>query len=159
MQIAPRTSRTLPSSAPITEHIKVVHGSGHATAVLPPVTIHGKGPFFFMLDTGASTSLIDPSLVKQFGLPQAGRAHTISGIGGVQQATPMTVSNWHTGPIRLPTATIVGATIPHERGSGLDGLLGSDIWSSFGKFTLDYSNGTLTVYKQIALSTPFSQVA
>jgi hypothetical protein len=80
-----------PTSQNITEPVKVVHGSGHATAVLLPVTIHGKGPFVFELDTGASTSLIAPSLVKQFGLPQAGRSQTISGIGGVQQATPVTV--------------------------------------------------------------------
>jgi predicted aspartyl protease len=108
--------------------------------------------FVFELDTGASTSLIAPSLVKQFGLPQAGRSQTISGIGGVQQATPVTISNWQTGPIRLPATTIVSASMPLERGSGLDGLIGSDIWSRFGKFTLDYSSGTLTVYKQIALS-------
>lgn len=141
-----------PTSQNITEPVKVVHGSGHATAVLLPVTIHGKGPFVFELDTGASTSLIAPSLVKQFGLPQAGRSQTISGIGGVQQATPVTISNWQTGPIRLPATTIVSASIPLERGSGLDGLIGSDIWSRFGKFTLDYSSGTLTVYKQIAIA-------
>jgi hypothetical protein len=62
----------------------------------------------------------------------------------------VSVSNWTTGPIRLPTAVIVSASIPTERGVGLEGLIGSDIWSRFGKFTLDYSSGTLTVYKQIA---------
>ena len=140
------------TSQGITEHVKVVQGHNHATAVLLPVTIHGQGPFLFELDTGASTSLIALSLVQRLGLPSAGRTQTISGIGGVERAAPVSISNWTTGPIRLPAAVIFSAAIPHSRGSGFEGLLGSDIWSRFGTFTLDYSSGTLTVYKQIATS-------
>ncbi|HEY4386565.1 MAG TPA: retropepsin-like aspartic protease, partial [Ktedonobacteraceae bacterium] len=150
-------SNSTPSNQGITEHVKVVHGSNAATAVLLAVTIHGQGPFTFELDTGASVSLISPSLVQRFGLHTIGKPQSISGIGGVQQATPVSISNWHAGPIQLPAVNIVSATIPHERGSGLDGLVGSDIWSRFGKFTLDYTNGTLTVYKQIATSSGASQ--
>jgi predicted aspartyl protease len=146
------TSASASAGQGITENVKVEQGKNHATAVLLSVTIHGQGPFTFELDTGASTSLISPSLVQQFGLQSTGKSQTISGIGGVQQAAPVSVSNWNIGSIRLPTAVIVSATIPHERGSGLDGLIGSDIWSRFGKFTLDYSNSTLTVYQQIAVS-------
>jgi predicted aspartyl protease len=144
------SSSSTATSQGITEQVKVVQGRNHATAVLLPVTIHGQGPFTFELDTGASTSLIARSLVQRFGLHAAGRPQKISGIGGVEQAVPVSVSNWNTGPIRLPTAVIVSAAIPSERGVGLEGLIGSDIWSRFGKFTLDYSSGTLTVYKQIA---------
>jgi Aspartyl protease len=138
------------TSQQFTENVRVVRGPNNATAVLLPVMIHGQGPFTFELDTGASTSLIAPSLVQRLKLQSAGKTQTISGIGGVQQATPVSISNWNTGPIRLPTANIVSAVIPHERGSNLEGLIGSDIWSRFGKFTLDYNSGTLTVYKQIA---------
>jgi predicted aspartyl protease len=137
----------------ISEQVKVVQDQSGATLVLAPVTIEGKGPYTFALDTGASTSLISSSLAKQLGLPQAGGAEPISGIGGVTQAIPVQVSNWNTGPIRLPPATVASAAIPHERGAtNFQGLLGSDIWSRFGKFTLDYDSGTLTVYKQIALA-------
>jgi hypothetical protein len=72
----------------ITEKVRVVRGQNNATAVLLPVMIHGQGPFTFELDTGASTSLIAPSLVQRFKLQSTGNAETISGIGGVQQATP-----------------------------------------------------------------------
>ena len=37
-----------------------------------------------------------------------------------------------------------------QRGAGLQGLLGSDIWNQFGKITIDYAAGTLTVSRQIA---------
>lgn len=140
------------TSQEVTAHVRVVQGPNHATAVMLPVTIHGQGPFTFELDTGASTSLLAPTLVQRFGLHTTGKTQTISGIGGVQKATPVSISQWSTGPIRLPAATIVSSAIPHERGSGLDGLIGSDIWSRFGKFTLDYNSSTLTVYQQIAMS-------
>ena len=141
-----------PTSQEVTEHVRVTRGPNHATAVMLPVTIHGQGPFTFELDTGASTSLLSPTLVQRLSLHATGKTETISGIGGVQKATPVSISNWNTGPIRLPAATIVSSAIPHERGSGLDGLIGSDIWSRFGKFTLDYTSGTLAVYQQIAAS-------
>jgi predicted aspartyl protease len=137
----------------ISEQVQVVQGQDGATLVLAPVTIHGQGPFTFAVDTGASTSLISSALAQRLGLPQVGGPQPISGIGGVTESIPVQVSNWNTGPIRLPSVTIASAPIPHERGSGgFQGLLGSDIWSRFGKFTLDYSGGTLTVYRQIALA-------
>jgi predicted aspartyl protease len=142
----------------ISENVQVVQGQNGATLVLLPVTIHGKGPFNFALDTGASTSLISTSLTSQLGLPSNGNSQPISGIGGVEQAEFVNISNWNTGPINLPSMSIASAPIPHDRGSNFEGLLGSDIWNRFGKFTLDYSSSTLTVYKQIALA-PDEQLA
>jgi hypothetical protein len=152
-----------PASSPpgqsISEPVKVIRGANGATLVLAPVTIQGQGPFMFAVDTGASTSLIARSLAQRLGLQAAGGAEPISGIGGVTESIPVQVSNWSTGPIHLPAMTIASASIPHERsGGGLEGLLGSDIWSRFGSFTLDYSAGTLTVYKQVALA-PYRHAA
>jgi Aspartyl protease len=146
------TSSASNATQGISEHVKVVTGQNRATAVLLPVTIHGQGPFTFELDTGASTSLIAAGLARQLGLPPAGSPQSISGIGGVVQSTPVNISAWSTGPIHLPKATIASAPMPLERGPGLQGLIGSDIWSQFGTLTLDYRSGTLTVYKQIALA-------
>jgi predicted aspartyl protease len=141
------------TSEGISEQVKVVQDQSGATLVLAPVTIHGKGPYTFALDTGASTSLISSSLAQRLDLPQTGGPEPISGIGGVTQAIPVQVDDWNTGAIRLPSMTIASAAIPHEDGSAdFQGLLGSDIWSRFGKITLDYSSSTLTVYQQIALA-------
>jgi predicted aspartyl protease len=145
---------TAPAATPtqgITEHVTISRDSSGATLVLLPVTIEGHGPFTFALDTGASTSLIDTSLAQQLDLPEQDGIHQISGIGGVQEATSVEVQDWHIGQIRLPKAIIASADLPGERRrGGLEGLVGSDIWSQFGTFTLDYSTGTLTVPKQIA---------
>jgi predicted aspartyl protease len=145
------------TSGGISEHVQVAQDQSGSTLVLAPVKIHGQGPFTFAVDTGASTSLISTAVAKQLNLTVAGGAEPITGVGGVTQSVPVDISNWSTGDIRLPAITIASATIPHERGGqNFDGLLGSDIWSQFGKFTLDYDSGTLTVYKQIAV-VPFDR--
>ena len=145
------TAATPTASQGISEHVQVAQDQGGSTLVLAPVKIHGQGPFTFAVDTGASTSLISSSLAKKLNLTVAGGAEPISGVGGVTESIPVDVSNWSTGAIRLPAVTIASATIPHQPGGqSYDGLLGSDIWSQFGKLTLDYNSGTLTVYKQIA---------
>lgn len=136
----------------ITERVKVLHGQNGATLVLLPVMINGKGPFTFALDTGASTSLIDRPLAQQLDLPQNGTPQPISGVSGKEQAIPVQVSNWSVGKtIRLPASTVSSANLfTAQRSSGIQGLVGSDIWTQFGKITIDYGGQTLTVYKQIA---------
>lgn len=135
----------------ITVPVQVAQDSSGSTLVLAQVKIHGQGPYTFAVDTGASTSLISSSLAQQLDLKVVGGSVPINGIGGVTESVPVQINTWNTGSIRLPSATIASATIPHARGAeSFQGLLGSDIWSQFGRLTLDYSSSTLTVYKQIA---------
>ena len=78
-------------------------------------------------------------------------AHQVSGIGGSQEAVPVAIGNWHADKVRLPNTTIDSGDFSSERrASGYVGLLGSDILTQFGLVSIDYANGTLTVYKQIA---------
>lgn len=130
-----------------TERVRIVHGGQESTTVLISVTINGKGPFTFAVDTGASTSLVDTDVSNQVGLSAVGRAQSIQGVGGVERAVPVRPSNWNAGSIKLPALTIFAAQLPSgRRGSNLEGLLGSDVWNSIGRFTLDYRSSTLTVY-------------
>lgn len=135
-----------------TEKVKVVHGQNGATLVLLPVKINGQGPFTFALDTGASTSLIDRPLAQQLKLPQNGTPQPIAGVSGKEQSIPVKVNTWSVGTkITLPASTVSSANLfASQRSSGLQGLVGSDIWSQFGKITIDYSAQTLTVYKQFS---------
>lgn len=136
----------------ITEKVQVISGQNGATLVLLPVRINGKGPFTFALDTGASTSLIDRPLVQQLNLPQNGAPRPISGVSGNELSIPVKVGDWSVGKtIRLPASTVSSANLfASQRSSGIQGLVGSDIWTQFGKITIDYNAQTLTVYKQIA---------
>jgi predicted aspartyl protease len=142
--IAPRVSQ--PGQG-VSQQVRIIRGPQGATTVLLPVTIDGQGPFDFALDTGASKSLVDTAISTRLRLQRAGPPQRIQGVGGVETAQPVTVSDWRTGQIKLPQMVVSAAALPtSRRGGGLQGLLGSDVWNSLGKFTLDYRNSTLTVY-------------
>lgn len=131
--------------------IKVIRGVEGATLAEVSISILDKGPYEFVVDTGASISLIDTPLAQRLKLPQTGGTQPVSGVGGVTQVTLVRVANWHAGSLRLPKTTVASASLPDvRRSAGVQGLLGSDIMSQFGRVTVDYDAGTLTVYKQIA---------
>jgi len=143
------------SGSAISIPVRVVHDGAGGTAILVGVTIGGKGPFTFVLDTGAESSLIDSATAKRLGLKVTGGPHPISGIGGVQQAVPVELKDWHADTLRLPALTMDSASFAGDRlGNNIRGLLGSDVLSQFGIITIDYAGGTLTVYKQIAAARP-----
>jgi hypothetical protein len=142
---------TSTSNNPMTVSLKIVRGAENATLAIAPVTINGKGPYDFIVDTGASISLIDKGLAQRLGLPHTGGRQPVSGVGGTQEIVFVDVSRWKVGQLTLPRTSIGSGTLPTVRGeSGFQGLLGSDIWSQFGKITIDYGAATLTVYKTIA---------
>ncbi len=154
LDFAPNASTPTPTGPGISIHVNIVHGQDDSTLVLVPVTIDNRGPYTFAVDTGASTSLIDQPLAQRLGLKQTGGPAPIAGIGSNEQAIPVQISNWHAEQIVLPSRVIASAGLfQSERAVSLQGLLGSDIWNQFGKITIDYNAGTLTVYRQIAADT------
>jgi hypothetical protein len=128
--------------------VQVLKGQDNSTLVEIPVFINGHGPYPFILDTGASISLIETPLAQRFGLPVVtGSRQKVSGVGGSSQAVLVRMSNWRVGKVTLPTTSIARASAPNiQAGTGVDGLIGSDIWSTFGAITISYQSGTLTIY-------------
>lgn len=121
------------------------------TLVLVSVTLEGQGPYVMALDTGASKTLVDRSVAQKLGLPVAGPPQEFSGIGGQQQATPVRINSWSIDKIKLPASEIASISLGQaQRSAGIVGFLGSDLMGRFGLVSIDYNNGTLTVYKQIA---------
>lgn len=124
--------------------LQIVEGPEGAVLALAPVFINGQGPYAFALDTGASTSLIDRGLVDQLKLPIVGKPQQVTGITGVEEADLVKVDQWRVGEVGLPPATGITVNLPEpNRGTGLQGLLGSDILSQFGVITVDYRRGVL----------------
>ena len=153
-QVGPTNGTTAP--------IQVVKDQAGGVTVLAPVMIGGHGPYIFVVDTGASVSLIDRTVANRLDLQVSGSAQQVEGIGGVQTVVPVDISNWDLGQIKLPTDTIDKTSFSSsELGGNAVGLLGSDIWNEFGAVTIDYNNQTLTVYSQVSRSsagTPSSPV-
>lgn len=130
-----------------TTQVKILRGGGGTAMILVPVSIDGQGPYDFALDTGAGITLIDTQLADTLHLPVTGNSAQVAGVGGTQDVTPVHVDAWNAGTITLPAANIgrTGLT-SFKQGSGVRGLLGSDILSSFGKITINYDTGQLSTW-------------
>lgn len=141
----------------VTVPAEIRHGDQGSTLVIVEVLIQGKGPYPMALDTGASLTLIDTSLSNKLGLVVAGPSEQITGVGGVQQVTPVKIAHWSLGTAQLPAMTITSAPLSNlKRTAEVDGLLGSDVLSRVGAVTIDYTNSQITLYP-IASGTPTSR--
>lgn len=146
--LAARTTKTLPSGqgsvcrTGTKVDLRVLKGTRGATIALAPVTIDGKGPYAFALDTGAAKSAIDSQLSKRLGLPSVAAGHHVEGVAGTVPARVVQVRSWQVGSIRLHTDTIDSIDLFGGR-NGPAGLLGSDVLSRFSSICLDYKAGIL----------------
>lgn len=117
--------------------------------LLVPVTIDGSEPLTFVLDTGASVTAIDRGVADELGLATTGIDGQVSGVSGETTGTGVAVDAWTLGEVELDARDIValdlGEGIGGDDGLGVDGLLGGDVLSAFGTFTLDYDEGVLVL--------------
>ncbi|MCL4533969.1 MAG: retropepsin-like domain-containing protein [Bacteroidetes bacterium] len=129
-----------------TVSLQIVQGQGGAVLALIPVSIQGQGPFPFALDTGATTSLIDTNLATQLGLQVVGHVQQVTGVTGSEPAELVKVNQWNAGNISLPPITATSVNLPGpQHGGGLQGLLGSDVLSTYGTVIVDYQRGILVL--------------
>jgi hypothetical protein len=107
--------------------------------------LQGQGPFPFVLDSGDGESTIDAGLAARLHLPRAGPAEQFDGVGCSGTARPVMVSSWSVEGETLAPQVLTAASLPKIGGKAEpDGLLGSDVLSSFGAVRLDFHAGTLT---------------
>jgi hypothetical protein len=134
--------RAKPNGKPFTVKIKVVQRKSE-TLALVPVTVHGK-ELAFIVDTGAAQTQVTEKVADELGLAKAGKPKTVSGVGCNTKAQPVKIDQWSLDGHALPTTTGDASKLALAKGE-LAGLLGSDVWSSFGSVQIDYANETLTV--------------
>jgi Aspartyl protease len=119
---------------------------GGGPVLLAPVCVDGRGPYPFVLDTGAGASLVTPQLVRALHLHGAGSTPQAVGIGCTAARRRVYVDSWAVGEVPLSGQPVLTAAIP---GFGFSqqpaGLLGSDVLSRFGAIRIDYMARTLTV--------------
>lgn len=135
--------------------LEIFEGPGGSVIVFVPVYIQGEGPFDFVLDTGASRSVIDQALADQFDFPESENVGDVTGISGPSEVNLIKVENWNLGEtIELPTSQVTafsvignqeGADVEGQIGRDIQGLLGSDLLSQFGAIRIDYDAQRLTV--------------
>ena len=92
------------------------------TRMTVPVLINGKGPFRFIVDSGATRTVISSRLAAALGLPSAGMV-PLHSVGGESQVPAVQIDNLYVGA--LPAKAIV-APVLEETDLGGEGILGID---------------------------------
>lgn len=110
-----------------------------AARMTAPVTLDGKGPFPFVVDTGANVSVVASELGAELALPRIGSA-LVHGIAGAQPAE-LTQARLSVGAVSSTIARM--PMLPRAR-LGVEGLLGMDVLRH-RRLVLDYRAGNFQV--------------
>jgi hypothetical protein len=135
-------------SASASPHDPVPIGIWHANGfneVLVGVCVAGRGPFPFLLDSGAEVSVISQSLARSLRLSPTGSPVTIAAIGCNEQASDVTVRSWSMGGIELANQSLVELNFPAILRRDVYGVIGSDVLARFGAIRIDYRAQDLAV--------------
>lgn len=111
--------------------------------IVVPVLINGKGPYRFLVDTGADGSLVSAALVSQLGLvPYQIRNERVEGTTGTEQLPWVTIDSLSIGSIVKHEVRMPVSSSPVM--SGLDGILGM---AGFGavRVVVDFHNNKVFV--------------
>nr|QQZ49665.1 clan AA aspartic protease [Phenylobacterium glaciei] len=114
---------TAPSPPPPAPDTALQAGFDPVQRMTVPVMVEGKGPFTFVVDTGANHSVLAAETAQGLNLPSGGTA-AIHGIAGVEPAETVYVRQMIIGSVvtkrlRMPLVS--------RRNLGADGLLGVDV--------------------------------
>lgn len=95
----------------------------HVGRIVVPVMIDGKGPFRFIVDTGASSSTISPRAAIALGLdPAQQTTMVVNGITGTQQVPSVAIGRLVAGDIVIEDTRLPVIWAPLM--AGADGILG-----------------------------------
>jgi predicted aspartyl protease len=105
-----------------------------------PVMINGQGPFQFVIDTGASRTVISTALADRLGL-KAGASARLHSMGGVDQVRTVIIPKLQ---VSSGIARDIIAPALSGENLGADGLLGLDALKGL-RIVMDFRARTMTV--------------
>jgi predicted aspartyl protease len=92
--------------------------------IVVPVMVNGTGPYRFVLDTGANTTVIAPHLAEKLGLPvDARHTFTLQGITGGASVPTALVDRLESGALVMERRRLA---VANASVIGTDGILGAD---------------------------------
>jgi hypothetical protein len=118
--------------------MEVSHGKPYVL-----VTVNGRGPFRFLVDTGTGgDAIITPELATQLALPIAGGAHLNDPTGqGGQEARLRKLDTLRVAGVTFYSVRAIEHSLPAGEGV-CQGMLGFTLFRDF-LLTLDYVNGRM----------------
>jgi predicted aspartyl protease len=111
-----------------------------ANRMTVPVMINGSGPYQFIVDTGASRSVISTVLADKLNL-EADKITTLNSMSGVDRVRTVKIKT-----LQVSNKTVNNIIAPAllERNIGADGILGLDCLQDT-KVTIDFRSQVMTV--------------
>jgi len=114
----------------------------HIGRVVAPVTINGQGPFRFIIDTGANSSVISPALAQRLSLTLSPPdSMTLSGVTGSALVPTAKIDTLTAGDIELHDLTL---PVLDSILDGADGVLGVEGFEGT-KIRIDFARDRLTI--------------
>jgi len=90
--------------------------------ILAAVEINGRGPYRFIVDTGANSSALAPRVAEELALPPIEGGVQVHGVTGTAMLPAVHVDSLRVGGIVLPPGTL--PVLPGDIFAGADGILG-----------------------------------
>ncbi len=114
--------------------------------IIVQVMVNDRGPFRFVIDTGASMTIISPGAAKRAGISSSGVNAKARGAGGHLDATVIKIRSLRLGTLlhtNLPAAIVSLAMLNRTPRLKLDGILGYNLLRRY-RVTIDYPRRTLS---------------
>src|SRR5712691_7956682 len=135
---------TFATLSPRSAKVKFRRAGGAQPLILLPVRVNDRGPFDFILDTGAGTSLLSLELAKQLDVTIIGSKEGQSAGGKVSvslaKVASLAVGETKVGDVAVGVVDLahIGKTI----GAKIDGDLGYNFLKQF-RITINYRDGEI----------------
>ncbi|HET8613669.1 MAG TPA: retroviral-like aspartic protease family protein [Sphingomonas sp.] len=148
---APAADEAIPLVSPPPPDISDLPAGSTAVKLIPvetrmsvEVMINGAGPFPFIVDSGASRTVISGSLARLLGLPSNGPVQ-IHSVGGTSTVPSVRIDRLSIGG--LPPSTIM-APVLRENDLGALGILGIDVLAD-KRVVLDFDKNRMTIERAV----------
>jgi predicted aspartyl protease len=132
--VAQHADQTTPAPNIVTAKIKL----DDLSMMIVPVSINGAGPFDFLLDTGASKTIIDQKLADQLGLPRQ-EEKTLNGMLASVRLSIVHVNSLSVAGATVPGGYVFSSDHPVTVNSKVRGVLGEDFLQNFD-LLIDYAH-------------------
>ncbi len=112
--------------------------------VMAPVYVNGVGPFAFVVDTGASSTVIAPRVVRRLSLPvDHSNSKLLRGITGSEVVPTVLVDDITAGGIKLTNSSL--PVVEPRVFADADGIFGADAFAR-GCLVVNFVRGRLAIH-------------
>jgi predicted aspartyl protease len=115
----------------------------HDSLVVIPVLLNGQEGYRFLLDTGATNSILSSRVADRLGVPEVRRG-TLLTAGGNLSITIRVMRSVQIGSVRIKDMEIAVAEAELFRRLHIDGIIGADYLKQF-KISIDYTHQLLSI--------------